>query len=191
MMKQFKTIFLIITIVFVSIGCNQKGSVEENVPKDVNKTEETQTTDENEKEETDQSIENEKEADQSSKKVMIYSMNTNVDGFISEEVELPEITADSLLEQLILKSVITPEVKILSCKESTLDGIKVLDLDFSSTLDVFMNNVGSSAEYYVIGSICNTFLEAYDAEQIKITIEGGSFETGHAQYPGYMSKFTQ
>ena len=79
--------------------------------------------------------------------------------------------------------------QLIWCKESTVDGVKSLDLNFSSTLDTFMNNVGSSAEYYVVGSICNTFLEAYNAEKIKITVEDGAFETGHAEYPGYMFKF--
>ena len=32
-------------------------------------------------------------------------------------------------------------------------------------------------------------LSAYDCEQVKITVEGQTLATGHAEYPGYMTKF--
>ncbi|MDD3137456.1 MAG: GerMN domain-containing protein [Lachnospiraceae bacterium] len=200
MKKQIRIISLIAILVFGIIGCSQKESVKDNKndskkAAEVNKTDKEKGTTENknsgsttEKPATDTNA-TDVPSTIEAKKITVYYMNTNVDGFLTETVEVPEITADALVEQLISKSILTPEVKLLSCKESTIDGVKALDLNFSSTLDTFMNNVGSSAEYYVVGSICNTFLEAYNAEKIKITVEDGAFETGHAEYPGYMFKF--
>ena len=198
MKKQIKMIFLVAVLVFGAIGCSQKTSVED-AKKAVedNKTDTTKDAADNKEvgttggKTTTDTTTTDSQSTSEAKKITVYYMNANVDGFLTETVEVPEITADSLVEQLIIKSILTPEVKALSCKESTVDGVKSLDLDFSSTLDTFMNNVGSSAEYYVVGSICNTFLEAYNAEKIKITVEGAKFETGHAEYPNYMFKFKE
>ena len=38
-------------------------------------------------------------------------------------------------------------------------------------------------------SVVNTFLDAYGCEKIKITVEGNTLESGHAEYPRYMNRF--
>jgi hypothetical protein len=52
-----------------------------------------------------------------------------------------------------------------------------------------MQSIGSSAEYYVIGSICNTYMDAYECEKVHITVNGEVLATGHAEYPGYLQRF--
>ena len=40
----------------------------------------------------------------------------------------------------------------------------------------------TSGEYVILGSVVNTFLTAYDADAIIITVDGEVLETGHSVY---------
>lgn len=126
----------------------------------------------------------------SSKIVTIYSPNEMADGFITEEVEASEVTESWVVEQLIAKGVIPGNVQALSCTETQEGGIKSLKLDLNQAFADFLQSLGSTGEYMVVGSVCNTFLDAYDCSQVQITVEGNVLETGHAEYPGYMIKFS-
>lgn len=121
--------------------------------------------------------------------VVIYSSNENADGFVTEEVETSELTAQWLLDQLAARGVISADVQALSCKETDVDGVKSLDLDLNQAFATFMQSSGSTGEYISLGSLCNTFLDAYGCEQIRITVEGGTLSTGHTDYAGYMGRF--
>ena len=125
----------------------------------------------------------------SSKIVTIYSPNEMADGFITEEVEASEVTESWVVEQLIAKGVIPGNVQALSCTETQEGGIKSLKLDLNQAFADFLQSLGSTGESMVVGSVCNTFLDAYDCSQVQITVEGNVLATGHAEYPGYMKKF--
>ncbi len=58
------------------------------------------------------------------------------------------------------------------------------------SLELTLKEMGSSAEYLVIGSICNTYLDVYHCAKIHITVNGEMLATGHAEYPGYMTRFS-
>lgn len=125
----------------------------------------------------------------SSKTVTIYSSNEMADGFVTEEVEASEVTESWVVEQLIAKGVIPGNVQALSCTETQEGGAKSLKLDLNQAFADFLQSLGSTGEYMVVGSVCNTFLDAYDCSQVQITVEGNALVTGHAEYPGYMSQF--
>lgn len=125
----------------------------------------------------------------SSKIVTIYSPNEMVDGFVTEEVETSEVTESWVVEQLIAKGVIPGNVQALSCTETQEGGVKSLKLDLNQAFADFLQSLGSTGEYMIVGSVCNTFLDAYDCSQVQITVEGNVLATGHAEYPGYMKKF--
>lgn len=121
--------------------------------------------------------------------VKIYFSNEDASGFETEDVVMEEISADKVWENLVEKGVVPLDVKILSCKETKQEGEKALELDLSEKFSTYLNGLGASGEYITVGSICNTFLDAFDSATIRITVEGKSLETGHAEYPGYMSKY--
>lgn len=125
----------------------------------------------------------------SSKTVTIYSPNEMADGFVTEEVETSEVTENWVVEQLISKGVIPGNVQALSCTETQEDGTNSIKLDLNQAFADFLQSLGSTGEYMVVGSVCNTFLDAYECSQVQITVEGNALATGHAEYPGYMSQF--
>ncbi len=122
-------------------------------------------------------------------KITVYYGNDDATAFNTQEVEISSLTPEELLAALVSKEAISEDVKVLSINKSTIDGKDTVILDLNSAFSAYVGNMGTTGEYYAIGSLCNTFLDAYYADQIKITVEGATLETGHTDYPGYLTKF--
>ena len=199
MRKWHSIIVVFVVCMLVLAGCGK--SEPEETKEEENQTEalEIENQEDNEdqigkEDDTENSKAQEPEIEQqetavSSKTVTIYSPNEMADGFITEEVEASEVTESWVVEQLIAKGVIPGNVQALSCTETQEGGVKSLNLDLNQAFADFLQSLGSTGEYMVVGSVSNTFLDAYDCSQVQITVEGNVLATGHAEYPGYMKKF--
>ena len=66
-------------------------------------------------------------------------------------------------------------------------GVVALDLNSAFANDVC--SCGTAGEYIKIGSVVNTFLDAFNAQKVQITVDGQVFETGHAIYDEPMGRF--
>lgn len=199
MRKRHSIMIIFVVCMLVLAGCGK--SEPEKTKEEKNQTEalEIENQEDNEEQigeedDTEDSKAQESETEQqetvvSSKTVMIYSPNEMADGFVTEEVETSEVTESWVVEQLIAQGVIPGNVQALSCAETQEDGVKSLNLDLNQAFSDFLQSLGSTGEYMVVGSVCNTFLDAYDCNQVQITVEGNALATGHAEYPGYMSQF--
>lgn len=122
--------------------------------------------------------------------IVIYYSNDDATAFVTEKVQINSLSPEEVLNALIEKGVIAADVQVRSFETTTVDGKSTILLDFNSIFSSYISSRGSTGEYYVIGSVCNTFLDAYDCEQIQITAEGNTLSTGHAEYSGYMTKFS-
>lgn len=178
--SKWKVFVTFVVAVLVMGGCAKKEQVQE----ENSKIESEDMDSENSK---DEALEGKE--DTVEKQVRIYFGNADASDFETENVLVQQISADEIWNQLIEKGVIPMDVTILSCKETEQEGKKALELDVSEKFSTYLNGLGTSGEYITVGSICNTFLDAFDSETIRITVEGKKLETGHAEYPGYMSKY--
>ena len=122
--------------------------------------------------------------------ILIYYSNDDATAFTSEEVQINSLSPEEVLNALIEKGAIAADVEILSFETTTVDGKSTILLDFNDAFASYISSMGSTGEYFVMGSICNTFLDAYDCEQIQVTVDGDTLSTGHAEYPGYMTTFS-
>ena len=111
---------------------------------------------------------------QQSVSVTIYSENENADGFDQETIQVDALSAENLIAQLKKKGMLSEDVQVNS---------------FEETEDKQLQSMGSTGEYMIMGSVCNTFLDAYGCNKIQITTDGQEIVTGHAEYPGYNGKF--
>ena len=93
------------------------------------------------------------------------------------------------MNALIQKSVLSSDIQVLKCDKQLVDGVECLDVDFNGAFETLIGTKGSTGEYYTIGSVVNTFLDAYGCEKIQITVEGNTLVSGHAEYPGYLNRF--
>ena len=122
--------------------------------------------------------------------ITIYYSNDDATAFTSEEVQINSLSPEEVLNALIEKGAIAADVEILSFETTTVDGKSTILLDFNDAFVSYISSMGSTGEYFVMGSICNTFLDVYDCEQIQVTVDGDTLSTGHAEYPGYMTTFS-
>ena len=121
--------------------------------------------------------------------IQLYVSNDDATEFVSESVKIDELTPENIVNALVQKSVLPSDIHVLKCEEQIVDGVKSLDVDFNEAFGAYVCSMGTTGEYYTIGSIVNTFLDAYGCEKVKITVEGNTLESGHAEYPGYMNRF--
>lgn len=122
--------------------------------------------------------------------IRIYTQNDDATGFALTDATLDDVNPETVLEALADKGVLPADVKVLGFSKKEQDKVQVIDLDLSEKFSTYVNGLGTSAEQYVIGSICNTYLDAYNCAKIHITVAGETFVSGHAEYPGYMERFS-
>lgn len=147
-----------------------------------------ETPDESEPDQDGQAAQNENDLGPGT--ISIYMQNADVSGFDKKEVSLESITPETVLKKLAENGVVPSDTSVLSFTKKEMDGEQVIDLDLSEKFGTYIKEMGSSAEYLVIGSICNTYLDTYHCAKIHITVAGGMLATGHAEYPGYMTRFS-
>ncbi|WP_270284583.1 GerMN domain-containing protein [[Clostridium] scindens] len=121
--------------------------------------------------------------------IEIYKCNDDATDFIVELAEVEAISPETILHELIDKNVLSSEIQILSFNIIEQDGKSSINLDMNDAFSNYLASLGTDGEYYTIGSICNTFLKAYESEQIKIIVNGNILVTGHTDYPDYMRWF--
>ena len=180
-----KYVLGILTVVVLMFGITACGKTTESTPEQ-NATQEEQKEDQdNDTSDQDVNQDGQNEQDQTQQE-----QNKDVSGFDKKEVSLEAITPETVLSQLAAAGVLPSDTTVLSFTKKEKDGEQVIDLDLSEKFGTYIKEMGSSAEYLVIGSICNTYLDVYHCAKIHITVNGEMLATGHAEYPGYMTRFS-
>lgn len=199
MKRKVLVILLVVMLVSVS-ACSNSTSIDSS-QSDNQKTEQ-QETDKDMVDQKEENKENQLAGEDANKKsedtvsnedksvdIQLYVSNDDATAFVSESVKIDELTPENIVNALVQKSVLPSDIQVLKCEEQIVDGVKSLDVDFNEAFGAYVCSMGTTGEYYTIGSIVNTFLDAYGCEKVKITVEGNTLETGHAEYPGYMNRF--
>ena len=117
-------------------------------------------------------------ADKADNNITIYKSNENADGFDTETVSLDALTPENIMVALIDAGVVPSDVKVLDFKQEE----DTITLDLSKTFEEYINQMGTAGEYATVGSVVNTYLDAYDAKAVSLLVEGGTWSTGHAEY---------
>lgn len=198
-MKKGKLIIIGLVVMALISGCGKTADSKENKANSTEQTKDIETEqnkdvqmEENadKQEGEEQQIPDEQNVSaQTGGNIKVYYSNSDASGFESEEVAIGSLSSNEVLKALVDKGVLPVDVSLLSFKEFEKDNEKLLELDFSDKFITYIKTLGTSAEYYIVGSICNTFLDAYGSDKIHITVNGDVFTTGHAEYLGYMGKF--
>ena len=108
----------------------------------------------------------------------LYIPNNNADGWITEDITVSEITPEDILSQLQRRGIIDTDAII---QEFHIEN-NVLNMDFNDVFAQQLCSTGTAGEMMIVGSIVNTFLNAYQAEKIYFTVNGGVLESGHVIY---------
>ena len=167
-MKKSRVALVMLVIGIMIVGCQQKTNQDSLI-----KTEQKNNSKENSE----------------GMSITIYFENENADGFDTKNVKVEKLTAENLIEQLRKKGVLAEEVQINSFEETEDEGEKALKIDLNKEYLKELQSMGSSGEYMLMGSVCNTFLDAYECNKIQVTVDNQEIVTGYTDYLGYMGKF--
>lgn len=115
----------------------------------------------------------------------IYIPNANADGFDVEIILTDDISAETVLTELIYRNILPDTVSINSSK---IDN-RMITIDFNQAFADVVCSMGTSGEFMIVGSVVNTFLDAFQAESIYFTVDGQVLESGHTIYDFAMTYF--
>lgn len=125
---------------------------------------------------------NEKEEPSNQIKATIYYGNGASDKLDTEISTMEELTAESLLNALAVHNIVSIGTKVNSFEEGEENGIKFLYLDLDKAFREYLKTMSDESEKVILASVTATFLEAYDAEHIVITVDGKVLETNNKTY---------
>lgn len=121
-------------------------------------------------------------ATQPTEALTLYVPNEQADGFVKTTVSVQAITKENVVEQLIASGVLADGTTVNTLEIDSSSGIRQIKADFSAPFHQTLQAMGTSGEYVIIGSVVNTFLAAFDADEMLITVDGAVLETGHSVY---------
>lgn len=116
----------------------------------------------------------------------IYLPNDNADGFNVETVSTENISSKTVLTELKKRNVLPDAVSINSL--SIDNGL--ITIDFNQAFANTVRSTGTSGERMIVGSVVNTFLDAFKAQSVYFTVDGKIFESGHIIYDFAMPFFS-
>ena len=108
----------------------------------------------------------------------LYYGDDNAEKLLSEEVWVSELSADTVVEELIRVGVLREGVAV---NKMAING-EQLELDFNQAFADLLCSMGTSGEYIIMGSTVNSFLDAFGATSLVFTVNGEILETGHVIY---------
>lgn len=190
-MKKFKISILLLVLLFVGglVGCKEK-EAEENNDKEKPPTLVIEDTVEEKEKEEDTVEDPAEELVEGEKTVLKLSFpDAQYQKLETALVEVDSLEPQLILDELSQRGHLSGDVKVLDFTEETDEGAKLLNLDLNRAFADQLKNVGTSGESSYMGMVCNSFLDTYEADKIKITVEGKILESNHRDYPGYLEKY--
>lgn len=197
MAKKKLWILLALTASLGMTGCSEENPSDKTNPPAVQQedTNDKETPDKEEEDsegedvkepEEDSNGEDVKEPAKSKVSVAIYTVGED-ESIVTEMVEYDELNEKNIWQSLKDAGVVSAESEVLSLTKK--DG--KLELDVNSDFGGLLRSMGTAGETYILHCVVNTYLDAYECDEIKITEEGGILESGHAEYDSYMKRFEE
>ena len=116
---------------------------------------------------------------------LLYTPNENANGFVSHVIETEEITYESVLLELIEAKVLPETVKI---NDFAIQN-DVIRIDFNQDFADSIYAMGTSGELMIIGSVVNTFTNAFDQQYLYFSVNNEILESGHTVYDFKLAYF--
>ena len=135
--------------------------------------------------ETDASVEEmqSKETEEVRKvQATIYYGNSGSLDLKQEVTGIEQLTPENLIDSLAKHNIVSLDTKVNSFEEEDCEEGKVLKLDLSKAFREYLRTMSKNSEKVILASVVDTFLDAYEAQAIQITVEGDLLETSHGSY---------
>ena len=118
--------------------------------------------------------------------VTLYKGDDNAEFVIPVECEIAEQSPQAIADKLVELGVFSAPV---TANSFTVDNSNVIHLDMGQDFAAQIFSSGTAGEHIIVGSLVNSFISVYEADAVLITVEGSTFESGHAIYDYALSFF--
>ena len=118
--------------------------------------------------------------------VTLYKGDDNAEFVIPVECEIAEQSPQAIVDKLVELGVFGSAV---TANSFTVDNSNVIHLDMGQDFAAQIFSSGTAGEHIMVGSLVNSFISVYEADAVLITVEGSTFESGHAIYDYALSFF--
>ena len=112
--------------------------------------------------------------------VLIYYGSSIGKELKTEEVDLPRKTPEAIIGALRTKNIVSVDTKVNDFSISE-DG-KHITLDLSAGFRDYLKTMQEGSEAVIMAALTNSFLDAYDARDLLVTINGECLETKNRTY---------
>ena len=116
----------------------------------------------------------------------VYVPNGNADGFHTVTINTEDISAETILAELKKQNVLPDTVSIHHFQINH----GLITIDFNQAFADAVCSMGTSGEVMMIGSVVNTFLDAFQAESVSFSVDDQILESGHETYDFSMTFFS-
>lgn len=132
----------------------------------------------------DETKQSEQEEDINKVDVVIYYGNGASDKLNTEVSAMEQLTPENLISVLAGHNIVPigTKVNVFYAEKEGDKAAYTLQLDLDKAFREYLKTMNNESEKIILASISATFLEAYDAESIMITVDGKVLETNHAVY---------
>ena len=118
--------------------------------------------------------------------VTLYKGDDNAEYVIPVECEIAEQSPQAIADKLVELGVFSAPV---TANSFTVDNSNVIHLDMGQDFAAQILSSGTAGEHIMVGSLVNSFISVFEADAVLITVEGSTFESGHAIYDYALSFF--
>lgn len=120
--------------------------------------------------------------------VTVYVPDNWVMNLVPKKVWVNSAAEQELFQTIIQELKMEGILENVELKNMTIQG-EWLILDFDRAFSEQVNAAGLTGENIIIGSVVNSFLDAYpQCRSVTITVEGRSWESGHVVYDGPLTR---
>ncbi|WP_144017148.1 GerMN domain-containing protein [Clostridioides difficile] len=178
--KKIMLVLSILSISIFAVGCTNAQNGSDSSKKETKSN--TNVEQPKEENNTEKEVPNNKakptpKEETKTQSATIYSFDVDKTDLIENKVDLNKIDENTLFEELQKLKVVPESAKLNSSTTKDIDGVKTGILDVSS--DFTKSNLGSDAETLMLDSVARTYIKNMNVEQIKITVDGSNYESGH------------
>ncbi|HBG3735969.1 TPA: GerMN domain-containing protein [Clostridioides difficile] len=178
--KKIMLVLSILSISIFAVGCTNAQNGSDSSKKETKSN--TNVEQAKEENNTEKEVPNNKakptpKEETKTQSATIYSFDVDKTDLIENKVDLNKIDENTLFEELQKLKVVPESAKLNSFTTKDIDGVKTGILDVSS--DFTKSNLGSDAETLMLDSVARTYIKNMNVEQIKITVDGSNYESGH------------
>lgn len=118
--------------------------------------------------------------------VTLYKGDDNAENVIPVECEIAEQSPQAIVDKLYELGVFGSPV---TANSFTVDNENVIHLDMGQDFATLIFSSGTAGEHIMVGSLVNSFISVFEADAVLITVQGTTFESGHAVYDYALSFF--